>query len=231
MTMYFDTPLFGMTISIVAFIIGMYINKKSKLAIFNPLLLSGIIIISFLSYFDIDYETYNKGGSIISFFIGPATVVLAVPLYKNIKLLKDRWLSILIGITVGSLAGLFTIFLLSKFLEIDHAIMVSMLPKSTTMAISMEIADQIGGVPALAAAFTAVAGIGGNFIGQYILRLFNVEDKVSKGVALGTASHALGTAKAIEMGETEGALASLSIGLAGIISVFLIPWFMNLLSI
>ena len=117
------------------------------------------MIISFLSYFDIDYETYNKGGSIISFFIAPATVILAVPLFKNIKLLKERWLSILIGITVGSLAGLITIFLLSKFLEIDHIIMVSMFPKSTTTAISMEIANQIGGLPVLAAAFTAVAGI------------------------------------------------------------------------
>lgn len=231
MAMYLDTPLFGITLSIVAFIIGMYINKKSKIALFNPLFIAGIIIISFLLYFDIDYDTYNKGGSIISFFIAPATVVLAVPLYKNIKLLKERWLSILIGIIIGSLAGLFTILLLSKFLEIDHGIMVSMLPKSTTTAISMEIANQIGGLPTLAVAFTAVAGIGGNFIGEYILRLFRINDKVSKGVALGTASHALGTAKAIEMGETEGALASLSIGLAGVISVFLIPWFMNLLSI
>ncbi|CCQ92769.1 Antiholin-like protein LrgB [[Clostridium] ultunense Esp] len=231
MTMYLDTPLFGMTLSIVAFIIGIFINKKSKIAVFNPLLLSAIIIIGFLLYFDIDYETYNKGGSIISFFIAPATVVLAVPLYKNIKLLRERWFSILIGITVGNLAGLFTIFILSKFLEIDHTIMISMLPKSTTSAISMEIAEQIGGIPALAVAFTSVAGIGGNFIGEYILRLFKINDKVSKGVALGTASHALGTAKAIEIGDTEGALASLSIGVAGVISVFLIPWFMNLLSI
>lgn len=152
-----------------------------------------------------------------------------MPLFKNIKLLKERWLSILIGITVGSLAGLITIFLLSKFLEIDHIIMVSMFPKSTTTAISMEIANQIGGLPVLAAAFTAVAGIGGNFIGEYVLRLFKIKDKVSKGVALGTASHALGTAKAMEMGETEGALASLSIGLAGVISVFMIPWFIDVL--
>lgn len=229
MKMYLDTPLFGMTLSIVAFIIGVYINKKTKIAALNPLLLSAVMIISFLSYFDIDYETYNKGGSIISFFIAPATVILAVPLFKNIKLLKERWLSILIGITVGSLAGLITIFLLSKFLEIDHIIMVSMFPKSTTTAISMEIANQIGGLPVLAAAFTAVAGIGGNFIGEYVLRLFKIKDKVSKGVALGTASHALGTAKAMEMGETEGALASLSIGLAGVISVFMIPWFIDVL--
>lgn len=231
MAEYFDTPLFGITLSLVAFIIGMYVHGKIKMTIFNPLLISAIIIISFLSYFDIDYDTFNKGGSLISFFIAPATVALAVPLYKNIKLLKKRWLSILIGISLGSLAGLFTIFILSKLFKIDQTIMVTMFPKSTTTAISMEIAEQIGGIPTLAVAFTAVAGIGGNLIGEYVFKLFKINDKVSKGVALGTASHAVGTAKAMEMGETEGALSSLSIGVAGIVSVFLIPWFMKLLII
>ncbi|SDX15187.1 LrgB family protein [Tepidimicrobium xylanilyticum] len=230
MVEYFNTPLFGTTLSITAFVIGMYIHRKSKIAIFNPLLISAIIIICFLSYFNIDYETYNKGGSIISFFIAPATVTLAVPLYKNIRLLKERWKTIIIGITVGSLAGLFTIFALSKLFKIDHVIMISMLPKSTTTAISMEIAEQIGGIPTLAVAFTAVAGISGNLIGEYVFKIFKIEDKVSKGVALGTASHAVGTAKAMELGETEGALSSLSIGVAGIISVFLIPWFISLLT-
>jgi len=231
MAEYFDTPLFGITLSLVAFIIGMYVHGKIKMTIFNPLLISAIIIISFLSYFDIDYDTFNKGGSLISFFIAPATVALAVPLYKNIKLLKKRWLSILIGISLGSLAGLFTIFILSKLFKIDQTIMVTMFPKSTTTAISMEIAEQIGGIPTLAVAFTAVAGIGGNLVGEYVFKLFKINDKVSKGVALGTASHAVGTAKAMEMGETEGALSSLSIGVAGIVSVFLIPWFMKLLII
>lgn len=231
MALYLDTPLFGVTISIIAFIIGIYISKKTKIAIINPLVISYIIIISFLLYFDIDYEIYNKGGSIISFFIAPATVVLAVPLYKNIKLLKERWPSILIGITLGSLAGLFSIFLMSKIFKIDDIVMLSLFPKSTTAAISMEIADQIGGIPALAVAFTAVTGIVGNFMGDYIFKLFKIKDKVSRGVALGTASHALGTAKAMEMGETEGALSSLAITVAGIISVFLIPWFIKILSI
>ena len=231
MALYLDTPLFGVTISIIAFIIGIYMSKKTKIAIINPLVVSYIIIISFLLYFNIDYEIYNKGGSIISFFIAPATVVLAVPLYKNIKLLKERWPSILIGITLGSLAGLFSIFLMSKIFKIDDIVMLSLFPKSTTAAISMEIADQIGGIPALAVAFTAVTGIVGNFMGDYIFKLFKIKDKVSRGVALGTASHALGTAKAMEMGETEGALSSLAITVAGIISVFLIPWFIKILSI
>ncbi len=231
MTSYFNSPLFGVTLTLVTFLIGKFINQKTRKAIFNPILISALIIICFLTYFNIDYETYNSGGRIISFFIAPATVVLAVPLYKNIRLLKKKWMPILIGITVGSLAGLISIFILCKLLGLDHTIMISMFPKSTTSAISMEISKQIGGIPSLSVFFTAVAGIGGNILSEYIFKVFKIDNKVSQGVALGTASHALGTAKAMEMGETEGALSSLSITVAGIISVFLIPWFINLLNI
>lgn len=228
---YFNTPIFGVTITLVTFLIGRYINKKTRKAILNPILLSALMIIIFLRYFNIEYETYNKGGRIISFFIAPATVVLAVPLYKNIRLLRKKWFPILVGIAVGSLTGLVSIFILCKLLGLDDIIMISMLPKSTTAAISMEISKEIGGLPSLSVAFTALAGVSGNILSQYVFKAFKIYDKVSKGVALGTASLALGTAKAMEMGETEGALSSLSISLAGIISVFLIPWFMNLLSI
>lgn len=195
------------------------------------MLIAAVLIIVFLTKFNIDYETYNKGGSIISFFIAPATVVLAVPLYKNIKLLKGKWISIIIGITIGSLAGLVTIFVLCKAFGIEDIIMISMFPKSTTAAISLEIAETIGGLPNLAVAFTAVAGISGNILGEYVFKLFRIKNRISKGVALGSASHAVGTAKAMEIGEVEGGLSSLSITIAGIISVFLIPWFMNLIGI
>lgn len=228
---YINTPLFGVTISICAFVVGIYINKKTKMAILNPLAVSIIIIMSFLLFFDIDYDIYNKGGSIITFFLGPATVVLAVPLYKQKKLLKENWAIILIGITMGSLAGLFSILWMNKLFKMDDIMMISLLPKSTTAAISMEISDQIGGVPALTIAFTVVTGITGNMLGDYIFKTFKIEGKIAKGVALGTASHAMGTAKAMEMGEIEGALGSLAISAAGIIAVFLIPWFMKLMSI
>lgn len=231
MEYYLDTPLFGVTLSIVAFIIGVYINEKMELSITNPLFISSLIIITFLLYFNIDYEIYNKGGSIISFFIGPATVALAVPLYKNIRLLKENYISILIGITLGSIAGIISIILMSKLFAIDNIIMISLLPKSTTAAISMEISDQIGGIPSLTVAFTVITGILGNSMAFYIFKLFKIKDETSKGVALGTSAHALGTAKAMEMGEIEGALSSLAISVAGIISIFLIPWLIKLLSI
>lgn len=231
MEYYLDTPLFGVTLSIVAFIIGVYINEKMELSITNPLFISSLIIITFLLYFNIDYEIYNKGGSIISFFIGPATVALAVPLYKNIRLLKENYISILIGITLGSIAGIISIILMSKLFAIDNIIMISLLPKSTTAAISMEISDQIGGIPSLTVAFTVITGILGNSMAFYVFKLFKIKDETSRGVALGTSAHALGTAKAMEMGEIEGALSSLAISVAGIISIFLIPWLIKLLSI
>lgn len=231
MRAFFNTPLFGVTITIITFLLGKYINEKTKKAILNPILLSAIMIMVFLSHFNIEYETYNSGGRLASFFIAPATVVLAVPLYKNIRLLRKKWLPILIGITMGSLAGLFTVYVLCKLLDLDRTILISMLPKSTTAAISTSLSEQIGGIPALTMAFTAVTGIGGNVLGEYVFNIFKINDKVSKGVSLGTASHAVGTVKAMELGETEGALSSLSITVAGIINVFLIPWFMNLLSI
>lgn len=231
MDMYLDTPLFGVSISIIAFFIGIYINKKTNKAILNPLIVSSIIIIGFLLYFDIDYEIYDKGGNIISFFIAPATVVLAVPLYKNIRLLKGKWFNVLIGVTLGSLAGLFSIYILSKLFKIEAIVMISLLPKSTTAAISMEIAEHIGGIPTLTLAFTVLTGNIGYFMAEYIFKWFNIDDKMSKGLALGTTSHVLGTAKAMELGETEGALSSLAITVAGIVSVFLIPWFMKLLSL
>lgn len=231
MSQYFESTLFGVTITIIAFFIGKYINQKTKKAILNPILISVFLIILFLKKYNIDYETYNKGGSIISFFIAPATVVLAVPLYKNIKLLKGRWVPITVGIIIGSLAGLVTIFVLCKIFRIEDIIMISMFPKSTTAAISMEIADSIGGLPNLAAFFTAISGISGNILGEYVFNIFKIKSRIAKGVAFGTSSHALGTAKAMEMGEAEGALSSLSITVAGIISVFLIPWFMNIIGI
>lgn len=231
MSQYFESPLFGVTITIIAFFFGKYINQKTKKAIFNPILIATALIIMLLINLNIDYETYNKGGSIISFFIAPATVVLAVPLYKNIHLLKGRWISILIGITTGSLAGLVTIFVLCRAFGIDDIIMISMFPKSTTAAISLDLAKSIGGLPNLAVIFTAIAGISGNILGEYVFKLFRIKDRISKGVSFGTASHVLGTAKAMEIGEVEGALSSLSITVAGIISVFLIPWFMSIIGI
>lgn len=226
---YLDTPIFGFVISIIAFQIGLFINKKTKKAIFNPLIIAIGLIIILLTYLNIDYEVYNKGGSIITFFLGPATVVLAVPLYKQIERLKSSGISVLLGIIVGCITSIISIFYLSKIFGLTESVSVSLIPKSVTAAISREISAQIGGIPALTVAVTVLTGITGNVIGPYVCKLFGIRDEVAMGIAMGTASHAIGTAKAMELGEVQGAMGSLAISVAGLITVFLTPWLLQIL--
>lgn len=226
---YLDTPIFGFVISIIAFQIGLFINKKTKKAIFNPLIIAIGLIIILLTYLNIDYEVYNKGGSIITFFLGPATVVLAVPLYKQIERLKSSGVSVLLGIIVGCITSIISIFYLSKMFGLTESVSVSLIPKSVTAAISREISAQIGGIPALTVAVTVLTGITGNVIGPYVCKLFGIRDEVAMGIAMGTASHAIGTAKAMELGEVQGAMGSLAISVAGLITVFLTPWLLQIL--
>lgn len=224
-----DTPIFGILLSVIAFEIGIIISKKTKNPLLNPLLLAIIIVIVFLLGFGIPKEKYDLGGSFILFFLGPATVVLAVPLYKQIELLKKDFVPILVGIIAGSVTSIMSVILLSKLFGIDLSVAVSMLPKSVTTAIGMEISKEIGGIVSLSVAVIVLTGITGAVIGPGLLKLFRISDDVAQGVAIGTASHAVGTSKAMELGETQGAMSGLSIGIAGIATVILVPLLMGLL--
>ncbi len=218
-----NIPLFGILLSLIAFQVGTLLYKKTQLSILNPLLVASVLVMVFLLFFGIKYETYNLGGNYISFFLGPATVVLAVPLYKKIQLLKSNALPILAGIIAGCIAGISSILVLSSLLGLDDTISRSLAPKSVTTPIGIEISKQIGGLPAITVAAIVFTGIIGAILGPFICRCFRIKDKVAVGVAIGTASHALGTTRAIELGETEGAMSGLAIGIAGLITVFLVP--------
>lgn len=220
---FLNTPIFGILISLAAFQIGILFYKKTRSSVFNPLLVGIALVILFLLHFRIDFETYNVGGDYISFFLGPATVVLAVPLYKKIQLLKNDSLPIIAGISAGCIAGISSILILSTLLGLDGVITSSLVPKSVTTPIGMEISKQIGGLPAITVAAISVTGIIGAVLGPFICRCFRIKDSVATGIAIGTASHALGTTRAIELGETEGAMSGLAIGIAGLITVFLAP--------
>ena len=228
MIKYLDTPIFGILISIITFEIGLFINRKTKIAILNPMLISVTLIISFLLYFDIDYEIYEKGGSIITFFLGPATVVLVVPLYRQIEKLKKSGIPILVGILVGAFTAIVSTYFLSKLFGLEENIVLSLVPRSVTAAISIEISKEIGGIPSLTVAATTLTGIVGSILGPYIYKIIGIEDETAQGVGLGCGAHALGTAKAMELGETQGGMGSLSISVAGLITVFLAPWLMKL---
>lgn len=225
------SPLFGLMISLLAYQAGIIVYRKLKTPFLGPLVVSSGLIILILVLTGIPVENYNIGGSIITFFLGPSVVILAVPLYRNFKLLKANWVAILSGITVGSLAGILTILVMSFMLDLDSLIMISVIPKSVTTPIGLEITKELGGISSITVLSIFTTGLLGAMIYPYVFKLFRIKHPVAKGVALGTAAHALGTAKAVEIGDQEGAMSGLSIGLAGLVTVFLVPLVLNFLGI
>jgi len=223
------SPLFGITLSLLAFEAGSIVFKKTKSPFFNPLLVGTSLVIFILLYFNIDIENYNKGAGFISFFLGPATVVLAVPLYNQMKLLKSNSVAIITGILVGSVASIISVVLFSRLLAIDELLLLSLIPKSITTPIGIELSKQIGGLPSLTVISIVIAGNTGYIAAPFICRLFRIKNPVAKGIAIGTSAHALGTTKAIEMGEVEGAMGGLAIGLAGIVTVLTTPLLLKFL--
>jgi len=218
-----NSPIFGIVISIVTFEIGLYLYKKFKLPIFNPFIISVILIIIFLLKFKIPLEAYSKGGNFISFFLSPATVVLAVPLYKQFETLKKNAASILIGITIGSVSAIISTYILGDVFGLTKELSKSLIPRSITTPIGIEVSKQIGGIPSITVVAIIITGILGAILGPFICKIFRIKDEVAVGTAIGTASHAIGTSKAVEIGETEGAMSGLAIGISGLITVIIAP--------
>lgn len=214
-----NSVFFGVLISIVTYEIGAFIKRKWNVAIFNPLLISIALIIIFLIVFDVDYETYEFGAKYLSYFLTPATVALAVPLYEQIEPLKNNWKAIMAGILSGALTSALCVLILSVIMGLNHEQYVTLLPKSITTAIGMGLAEELGGIVTITVAVIVVTGVMGNMFAEQICRLFHVVDPVAKGIAIGSSSHAMGTAKAMEMGEIEGAMSSLSIAVSGLLTV------------
>ena len=225
-----SSPVFGVLISIIAYEIGALIKQKLKLSIFNPLLIAIIILIIFLLKFNIKYDDYNNGGQVISFFLAPATVALALPLYKKFSLFKENALPILVGILCGAISGIISVIALSKLFNLSGELTKSLIPKSITTPIGMALAKQLGGLPSIAVVAIIITGILGSIIGPFLYKILKINDKVAMGIAMGSASHAVGTAKAMEIGETEGAMSSLTIAISGIMTVLIAPILWNLFS-
>lgn len=224
-----DTPLFGFTISIIIYFISVFISKRLRMPLLNPLLLSIAAIIFMLKTFDIDLETYNLGGNIITFFLAPATISLAVPLYKQWDVFKKNYLIIISGVLIGVMTGVFTTIILSKLFNFDKLLMTALIPKNTTTPIAIEIANMLGTNASLTVTFVILSGTFGYVIGEYILNIFRINNKIAKGIALGTASHVMGTTKAMELGDVEGAMSSIAITLSGIITIAIVPFIFKLI--
>ena len=223
MDILINEMFFGIVLSLVAFEIGLLIYRKTNIPVFNPLLIAISLVTGFLLVFHIDFSVYNVGGQFINMFLGPATVVLAVPLYKQLELLKKHAPAILIGILLGSLIGICSVVLLAYLFGLNAELIRSLLPKSVTTPIGIELSNQLQGIVPITVLAIIISGIAGAVLGPTICKLFRITDSVAIGVAIGTSSHAVGTSKAFEIGETEGAMSSLSVGIAGSMTVYLAP--------
>ena len=219
MSELFASPFFGIALSIVAFSIGVWIQKKTGLVICNPLIIAIVLVSGVLLLFKIPYESYNEGGSIINMFLAPATSCLAVSVYTRMELLKKNWLPILAGCVVGSITSMGSVFLLCRLFGLDEAMTWSLLPKSVTTPIAVGIAESHGGISSITVAVVILTGIMGSILAPFLIRIFRVKDSMTAGLAIGACSHAVGTSKAIEIGETEGAMSGLAIGICGIVTV------------
>lgn len=215
------SPLFGIVLCVAAFSAGVAINKKVKSPVANPLLVAIALVIIVLQFFHIPLKSFNAGGDIISMFLAPATVVLAVSIYRQIQILKQYFLPILLGCFAGAITSMTSAFLLCKAFGLDRGLTASMLPKSVTTPIAMEISRQGGGIVPVTVAAVIITGIFGAILAPLLIRIFRVKDPVAAGVAIGACSHAVGTSKAIEIGEIEGAMSGLSLCVSGIITVVL----------
>ena len=218
---FFSEAVFlGVFITLGAYFLGIYIKQKWKMAIFNPLLLAIVFTMIFLLVSRMPYDIYYEGAKYISYLLTPATVSLAIPLYEQFEPLKKNVRAILVGIVTGVLTSMVSVLLLAVIFHFDHQEYVTFLPKSITTAIGMGVSEELGGYVAITVAVIIITGIIGNMIAELVCRMFHITEPVAKGIAIGSASHAVGTTKAMEMGEVEGAMSSLSIVLSGLLTVF-----------
>ncbi len=214
-----QSVFFGVSLSLAAYGLGVVLQKRFRLALFNPLLIAVVVTIAVLLSAHIDYDIYYEGAKYLSYLLTPATVCLAVPLYEKLALLRRNWKAILAGIVSGVLTTLMSVLVLSRAFSLTHEEYVTLLPKSITTAIGMGVSEELGGYVTLTVAMIIVTGILGNVTAVAVCRLFRITEPIARGVAIGSSAHALGTAKAIEIGEVEGAMSGLSIVVAGLLTV------------
>lgn len=224
-----ESLFFGMALSLIAYYIGFNIQKKWKKVFLNPLLIAVALIIVILLLTGIPYETYAYGAKYLSYFLTPVTVSLAVPLYKQVEVLRKNSLAILVSITLGCFAHAAVVIAILLLFNVERELIFSLLPKSITTAIGLGVSAEIGGIQGITVIGIMIAGVSGAVVGPTLLKLLKVSDPVAQGLALGSASHAIGTSKAIELGEVQAAMSSLAIVVTGILTVVIVPWLVALL--
>ena len=196
-----NSVYFGVAVSLVGYVIGVQLKKKFKLAVLNPLMISIIFVVGVVLLFKLDYPSYKKQAEILNYLLTPATIALAIPLYQQLSLLRKNLLAVICGIISGVFASMSSVLAMSVLFSLSHEDFVTLLPKSITTAIGMGVSEELGGIQTITVAVIIVTGVLGNVIGEGVCKLFRITEPISRGLALGTAAHAIGTAKALEMGE------------------------------
>lgn len=220
----FNSLYFGLALSLFMYFTVDYLKKWIKTSLFNPLLISSLLIILILALLKIEYSEYNQSAQWLHFMLTPATIVLAVPLYQQIKLLQEHALVIFLGVLSGVIASLISVYLLSLLFGLDQTMLITLLPKSITAAIAIGVAEEYQGIVTITVAAVIITGITGNVIAEPVCKFFRIKNPIAKGIAIGTSSHVVGTSKAMEMGEVEGAMSSLAIVVAGLTTVILLSF-------
>ena len=224
-----NSTFFGIFVTLFFYGTGLALKQKAKHPLVNPMLLAILFTIAFLKIFNIEYAAYNHSAKYISYLMTPATICLAVPLYRQLDTLKKNFKAVMFGIASSVIVTMVSVLAFSRFFGLSRAAYVTMLPKSITTPIGIGVAEELGGYVAITVASIVISGILGNLFAESVCRLFGIYEPIAKGIAIGCSSHALGTVKALEMGEVEGAMSSLSIALAGILTVFVASVFATLL--
>ena len=218
-----DSVFFGLFLSLFAYWIGVKIKARFKWTILNPLLIAIVLCVICLVAGDISYETFDQGAQYLSYLLTPATVCLALPMYRQLKVLKENWLPVLVGVLSGCAVTLGLVLACGWFLKMEQTLTVSLLPKSITTAIAIGVTEELNGISAVTVAAVIITGIMGAVTAGGVFKLFRIEEPVAQGLACGTSAHAIGTTKALEMGEIQGAMSSLAIVASGLVTVFAAP--------
>lgn len=214
-----SSPMFGFGISVLCFEIGVFIQKKANSPLANPLLISGLMIILTLSLSGISFEQYNQGARFITMFLSPCTAMLAVNIYNNLDTIKKYLFPILAGTAAAAAASMGSVYLMCRLFRLDEEMLLSLLPKSVTTAISMPLASMTGGVDAILVAATMITGVLCAVVGPLLVKLFRLKDPVAAGIAIGSSGHGIATASAIKMGPIQGATSGIAIAMSGLFTV------------
>lgn len=225
----FGSAYFSIALTLIAYSIGAAIQKKRKSPFCNPILIGTILVVLVLKYLDMPAAVYQKNCAVLSHLMTPATICLSIACYEQFRELKEHITAVIVSVLAGAVSCLAMVFLMCRAFKLDHVLTISLLPKSITSAIGVAISEELGGIGAITTAAIILSGIIGNVLGPWLCKLYGLRSDIAKGVAFGTASHVIGTAKATELSALTGAVSSFSLTVCGLFTALILSFFSQFL--